>query len=275
MTNLDSILKSRDISLPTKVRVSQGCGFSRSHIWMGELDCKESWAPNWCFWTMVLEKTLESPLDCKEIQPVNPKRNQSWIFIGRTDAEAETPILWPPDLKNWLIGKDPDAGKNWRQEQKGVTEDEMVEWHHKLNGHEFEQLRELVMDREAWPAVVHGVAKSQIWLSNLTDCLEPLGKKKKTLKLFTLAHSLYMIEPQSTLLTSLARSFPLVHEIPATMSILSFNKSCLVSFQSFCTWWSFFWEQFPWFFFRLTPPALIFLSSSHLLGMPSLIVFPK
>ena len=145
---------------------------------MGELDCKESWAPNWCFWTVVLEKTLESPLDCKEIQPVNPKRNQSWIFIGRTDAEAETPILWPPDLGNWLIGKDPDAGKNWRQEQKGVTEDEMVEWHHQLNGHEFEQLRELVMDREAWPAVVHGVAKSQIWLSNLTDCLEPLGKKK-------------------------------------------------------------------------------------------------
>ena len=106
---------------------------------MGELDCKESWAPNWCFWTVVLEKTLESPLDCKEIQPVDPKGNQSWIFIGRTDAEAETPILWPPDSKNWLIGKDPDAGKNLRQEQKGMTEDEMFEWHHQLNGHEFEQ----------------------------------------------------------------------------------------------------------------------------------------
>ena len=93
----------------------------------------------WCFWTVVLEKTLESPLDCKEIQPVHPKENQSWIFIGRTDAEAETPILWPPDAKNWLIGKDPDAGKDWREKQKGTTEDEMVGWHHWLNGHEFEQ----------------------------------------------------------------------------------------------------------------------------------------
>ena len=107
---------------------------------MWELDYKESWAPkNWCFWTVVLEKTLESPLHCKEIQPVHPKGNQSWIFIGRTDAEAETPILWPPDEKNWLIGKDPDAGKDWRQEEKGKTEDEMVGWHHRLNGHEFEQ----------------------------------------------------------------------------------------------------------------------------------------
>ena len=94
---------------------------------------------NWCFWAVVLEKTLESPLDSNEIQPVHPKRNQSWIFIGRTDAEAETPILWPPDVKSWLIGKDPDAGKDWRQEEKGTTEDEMVGWHHQLNGHEFEQ----------------------------------------------------------------------------------------------------------------------------------------
>ena len=107
---------------------------------MWELDHKEGWAPkNWCFWTVVLEKTLESPLDCKEIQPVNPKGNQSWIFIGRTDAEAETLILWPPDVKNWLIRKPPDAGKGWRQEEKGMTEDEMVEWHHQLDGHEFEQ----------------------------------------------------------------------------------------------------------------------------------------
>ena len=107
---------------------------------MWELDCKKSWVPkNWCFWTVVLEKTLESPLDCKEIQLVNHKGNQSWVFIGRTDAEAEIPILWPPDAKNWLIGKDPDAGKDWRQEEKGTTEDEMVEWHHWLNGHEFEQ----------------------------------------------------------------------------------------------------------------------------------------
>ena len=103
---------------------------------MWELDYKESWAPkNWCFWTVVLEKTLESPTDCKEIQPVHPKGNQSWMFTGRTDVEAETPILWPPDAKNWLIWKDPDAGKDWRQEEKGMTEDEMVGWHHRLNGH--------------------------------------------------------------------------------------------------------------------------------------------
>ena len=107
---------------------------------MWELDQKEIWVPkNWCFWTMVLEKTLESLLDCRDIQPVPSKGNQSWIFIGRTDAEAETPILWLPDVKNWLIGKDPDAGKDWRQEEKGVTEDEMVGWHHRLDGHEFEQ----------------------------------------------------------------------------------------------------------------------------------------
>ena len=119
---------------------SESHGFSTSHIWMWELDYKESRVrKNWCFWTVVLEKTLESPLDCKEIQPVYPKGNQSWIFIGRTDAEAETSILWPPDVKNWLIGKDPDAGKDWRQEERGKTEDEMVGWHHQLDGHEFEQ----------------------------------------------------------------------------------------------------------------------------------------
>ena len=107
---------------------------------MWESDYKESWVPkNWCFWTVVLEETLESPLDSKEIQQVHPKGNQSWIFIERTDAEAETPILWPPDAKNWLIGKDPDAGKDWRQEEKGMTEDEMVGWCHWLDGHEFEQ----------------------------------------------------------------------------------------------------------------------------------------
>ena len=122
MTNLDSMLKSRDVTLPTKVHLSQGCGFSSSHVWMCELDYKEQWAPkNWCFWTVVLEKTLEGPLDWKEIQPVNPKWNQPWIFIGRTDAEAEAPILWPPHEKSWLIGKDPDAGKDWRQEKKGTT----------------------------------------------------------------------------------------------------------------------------------------------------------
>ena len=119
---------------------SPGYGFSSGHVWMWELDCRESWAPKyWCFWTVVLEKTLESPLDCKEIKPVNPKRNQSWIFIGRIDADAETLIVWPPDVKNLLIGKDPDAREDWRQEEKGTREDEMVGWHHWLNGHEFEQ----------------------------------------------------------------------------------------------------------------------------------------
>ena len=137
MTNLDSILKSRHY-FANKGPSSQSYGFSTSHVWLCELDHKESWElKNRCFWTVVLEKTLESPLDCKEIQPVLPKGNQSWIFIGRTDAKAETPILWPPDAKNWLSGKDPDAGKDWRQE-KGMTEDEMVGWHHRLNGHEFE-----------------------------------------------------------------------------------------------------------------------------------------
>ena len=118
MTNLDSILKSRDIILPTKVHIVKAM-FSSSHVWLWQLDYKESWAlKNWCFWTVVLEKALESPLDCKEIQPTNPKGYQSWIFIGRTDAKAEVPILWPPDVKNWLIWKDPDAGKDWRQEEK-------------------------------------------------------------------------------------------------------------------------------------------------------------
>ena len=107
---------------------------------MWELDHKENWVPkNWCFWNVVLEKTLESPLDCKKIQPVNPKGNQSWIFFGRTDAEAKVLILWPPDGKNQLIGEDPDAGKDWEKEEKGMTEDEMVGWHHQIDGHEFEQ----------------------------------------------------------------------------------------------------------------------------------------
>ena len=118
---------------------SQSSGFSSSHVWMWEVDFKESWAPkNWCFWTVVLEKTLESPLDCKEIQPVHPEGYQSWIFIGRTDVKAQTPIFWPPDVKSWLIWKDPDAGKDWRWEEKVTTEDEMVGWHHRLNGLELE-----------------------------------------------------------------------------------------------------------------------------------------
>ena len=119
---------------------SQSYGLSSGHVWMWELDYKESWElKNQCFWTVMSEKTLESPLDCKEIQPAHPKEDQSWVSIGRTDVEAETPILWPPDAKSWLIWKDPDAGKDWRQEKKGTTEDEMVGWHHLFNGHEFEQ----------------------------------------------------------------------------------------------------------------------------------------
>ena len=132
------IRKQRDYSA-NKGLSSQGYGFSSSHAWMWALDYKESWLlKNWCFWTVVLEKTFESVLDFKEIQPVNPKENQSWIFIGRTNFEAETPIVWPRDAKNWPIGKDPNAGKNWSGEEKGMTEDEMVWWHHWLNEHVFE-----------------------------------------------------------------------------------------------------------------------------------------
>ena len=140
---------------------SQGYDFSSSHVWMWELDCIESWVPKTCcFWTVVLEKTLESPSDCKEIQPIHPKGNQSWLFIGKTDAEAGTPILWPPDVKNWLIGKDPDAGENWRQEEKGTAEDEMIGWHHWLDGHELEQALGVGDGQGSLRAAVRGVAKS-------------------------------------------------------------------------------------------------------------------
>ena len=140
MTNLGSIFKSRDISLSTNKGPSSQCyGFSSGHVWMWELDYKESWAlMNWCFWTMVLEKTLESPLDCKEIQPVNSKGDQPWMFFGRNDAKAENPVLQPPHAKSWLIGKDSDAGRDWGQEEKGTTEVEMAGWHHWLDGCEFE-----------------------------------------------------------------------------------------------------------------------------------------
>ena len=147
---------------------SQSSGFSSSHVWMWELDHKEDWeSKNWCFHTVVLQKTLESPLDCKEIKPVNLKGHWSWKFIGRTDAAAETPILWPPDGRKWLIWKDPDAGRDWGQE-KGVTEGEMVGWHHWLNGHEFEQLWETVKDSRTRHAATHWVARSQTGLSNRT-----------------------------------------------------------------------------------------------------------
>ena len=130
---------------------------------MWELDNKEGWAlKNWCFWTVVLDKTLESPLDSKEIKPVKPKGNQSWIFIGRTDAEAEALILWPPDAKHQLTGKDHHVRKDWGQEEKGATEDEMIGWHHQLNGHEFEQLWEIVKHREVWCAAVHGIAELDV-----------------------------------------------------------------------------------------------------------------
>ena len=149
---------------------------------MWELDCEESWVlKNWCFWTVVLEKTLESPLDCKEIQPIHPKGDQSWVFIGRTDAEAETPILCPPHAKSWLIGKDSDAGRDWGQEEKGTTEDVMAGWHHRLDGHEFEWTQALVIDREAWRATIRKVARNRTWLSHWTKLNWDGSKKFKPL----------------------------------------------------------------------------------------------
>ena len=144
---------------------------------------KKGWAhKNWCFWTVMLEKTLESPLDYKEMKPVHPKGNQSWIFIGRTDVEADTPIFWSPDVKNWLIGKDPNAGKDWRQKEQGTTEDEMVGWHHRLDGHEFEQALGvgLTLDREAWCATVHGITKSQTQLSDWMELNNTCSDSKES-----------------------------------------------------------------------------------------------
>ena len=167
MTNLDSILKSRDTILPTKVHLVKAVVLVVQ--WMWELDYKESWAlKNWCFWTVALEKTLESPLDCKEIKPVNPKENQSRIFIGRTDAEAYAPTFWPPDAKSWLIGKDPGSGQDWRQE-------EMVGWHHRLDGHEFEQ-GPGVGDGQGSLACVQSIGSQRVghdWWLNWTELKRP------------------------------------------------------------------------------------------------------
>ena len=178
---------------------------------MWESDHKEGWAlKNWCSWTVVLEKTLESPLDCKEIKPVNPKGNQPWIFIRRTDAEAETPILWPPDVKSQLIRKDCDGRKDWRQE-KGTTEDEMVGLHHQFNRHEFEHALEMVKDREAWCAAIHGVTKSWTWLSDLTPTTN-LGESK---------HNGFEMNGVELLLTTIHDWYLSISNIPRGASLVA------------------------------------------------------
>ena len=165
MTNLDNIVKSRHY-FANKGLSNQSYGFPSGHVWMWKLDCEEGWASkNWCFWTVVLEKTLESPLDCKEIQSVPSKANLFWVFFGRIDAEAETPAFWPPHAKSWPVGKDSDNGRDWRQEEKWTREDKMAGWHQDSMHMSLGELRELVVDREAWRAAIHGVARSRTQLN--------------------------------------------------------------------------------------------------------------
>jgi len=214
MTNLDSILKTRDITLPTKVQSSQGYGFPCGHVGIWELDCEESWEPkNWCFWTVVLEKTLERPLDCKEIQPVPSEGDQPWDFFGKNDVEAETPILWPPHVKHWLIGKDSDAGRDWGQEENGMTGiggRRKMGWQRmrRLNGitdsmdMNLSELRELVMDREAWCAVIQGLQRVG----------HDLATELNRMYLFSVLHFwLIPPSPSSTVSTSLSILFVCIY----------------------------------------------------------------
>ena len=179
MTNIDSELNNRDITFPTKACIVKVMVFPVC-MYRWELDHKEGWVlKNWCFWVVVLVKTLESPLDCKEIQPIHHKGNESWIVTGRTDAETEAPILWPPDTKSWLIGKDPDAEQDWRQEEKGKTEDEMAGWHHRLSAHQFWAIFGIWW-RTGKPGVLQSMG-SQSW-TRLSDWTNQYKGKKDLLQ---------------------------------------------------------------------------------------------